>query len=137
MNLVLDCSVAMAWCFEDEASEFTDSLLNELAEGAAKVPSIWALEVANVLAISERKKRTTQAKITQFLQLLGDLPITVDVKTGEKAFTDILTLARAHRLTSYDAAYLELTLREGLPLATLDEGLKRAAVDLGIPSLTG
>lgn len=135
MNFVLDCSIAMAWCFEDEATEFTDSLLERLAEGSAKVPSIWFLEVANVLAISERKGRTNQAKITQFLQLLGDLPISVDAKTGDKAFTDILTLARTHRLTSYDAAYLELALREGLPLATLDEGLIRVAGNLGVATL--
>lgn len=135
MNLVLDCSIAMAWCFEDEATEFTDSLLELLIEGNAKVPVIWHLEVANVLAISERKGRTNQAKITQFLQLLNDLPITIDTKTGEKAFTDVLTLARTNRLTSYDAAYLELALREGLPLATLDEGLKRVALKLGVATL--
>ncbi len=135
MNFVLDCSIAMAWCFEDEATEFTDSLLEELAEGSTKVPSIWFLEVANVLAISERKGRSNQAKISQFLGLLNSLPITVDTKTEEKAFTDILTLARTHKLTSYDAAYLELALREGLPLATLDEGLKRVASKLGVTTL--
>lgn len=135
MNFVLDCSIAMAWCFEDEATEFTDSVLEELAQGSAKVPSIWFLEVANVLAISERRGRTNQAKITQFLRLLGSLPITVDAKTGEKAFTDVLTLARTHKLTSYDAAYLELALREGLALATLDEELKRVASKLGVTIL--
>ncbi|MBR8834372.1 MAG: type II toxin-antitoxin system VapC family toxin [Stigonema ocellatum SAG 48.90 = DSM 106950] len=132
MNFVLDCSIAMAWCFEDEATDFTDSLLESLAQVNAKVPSIWFLEVANVLAISERRGRTNQAKITQFLRLLGSLPIVVDAKTEEKAFTDVLTLARTHKLTSYDAAYLELALREGLPLATLDEGLKRAALNIGV-----
>lgn len=135
MNLVLDCSIAMTWCFEDEVTEFTDSLLELLVEGSAKVPSIWPLEVANVLAISERKGRTNQAKITQFLQLLGDLPIKVDAKTGEKAFTDVLTLSRTNRLTAYDAAYLELALREGLPVATLDEELKRVARKLGVDTL--
>ncbi|MBW4503796.1 MAG: type II toxin-antitoxin system VapC family toxin [Scytonema hyalinum WJT4-NPBG1] len=135
MNFVLDCSIAMAWCFEDEATEFTDSLLEGLAQGSAKVPSIWPLEIANVLAISERRGRTNQAKITQFLRLLGSLPITVDAKTGEKAFTDVLTLARTHKLTSYDAAYLELALREGLALATLDEELKRVANKLGVTIL--
>ncbi len=125
----------MAWCFEDEATEFTDSLLEGLAQGSAKVPSIWPLEIANVLAISERRGRTNQAKITQFLRLLGSLPITVDAKTGEKAFTDVLTLARTHKLTSYDAAYLELALREGLALATVDEQLKRVANKLGVTIL--
>lgn len=135
MNLVLDCSIAMTWCFEDEVTEFTDSLLELLVEGSAKVPSIWPLEVVNVLAISERKGRTNQAKMTQFLQLLGDLPIKVDAKTGEKAFTDVLTLSRTNRLTAYDAAYLELAMREGLPLATLDEELKRVARKLGVDTL--
>lgn len=135
MNFVLDCSIAMAWCFEDEATDFTDSLLESLAQVSVLVPSIWSLEVANVLAISERRGRTNQAKITQFLRLLGNLPIIVDAKTGEKAFTDVLTLARTHKLTSYDAAYLELALREGLPLATLDEGLKRAALNIGVTTL--
>ncbi len=135
MNFVLDCSIAIAWCFEDEATEFTDSVLEGLAQGSAKVPSIWFLEVANVLAISERRGRTNQAKITQFLRLLGSLPITVDAKSGEKAFTDVLTLARTHKLTSYDAAYLELALREGLALATLDEELKRVASKLGVTIL--
>jgi predicted nucleic acid-binding protein len=132
MNFVLDCSIAMAWCFEDEATDFTDSLLESLASQSAKVPSIWPLEIANVLAIGERKGRTNQAKISQFLRLLDALPITIDALTGEKAFTDVLTLARTHKLTSYDAAYLELALREGLPLATLDEGLKRVALNLGV-----
>ncbi|GAA6618803.1 type II toxin-antitoxin system VapC family toxin [Scytonema sp. NUACC26] len=135
MNFVLDCSIAMAWCFEDEATEFTDSLLEELVEGSIKVPSIWFLEVANVLAIGERRGRSNRAQISQFLGLLGNLPIAVDTKTEEKAFTDILTLARTHKLTSYDAAYLELALREGLPLATLDEGLKRVASKLGVTTL--
>lgn len=125
----------MAWCFEDEATDYTDSLLMFLAEGNVRVPSIWPLEVANVLALSERRGRTNQAKITRFLHLLNDLPITIDAKTGEKAFTEILTLARSNRLTAYDAAYLELALREGLPLATLDEELKQAAGNLGVAVL--
>jgi predicted nucleic acid-binding protein len=74
MNFVFDCSIAMAWCFEDKGTELTDSLLERLAQGSAKVPSIWSVEVANVLVISERKGRTTQAKITQFLGLLSKFP---------------------------------------------------------------
>ena len=135
MNFVLDCSITMTWCFEDEATAYTDSLLMLLAEGSVRVPSIWPLEVANVLALSERRGRTNQAKITRFLHLLNDLPIAIDAKTGEKAFTEILTLARSNRLTAYDAAYLELALREGLPLATLDEGLKKVAGNLGVALL--
>ena len=125
----------MAWCFEDEATDFTDSLLERLDSESAIVPSLWPLEVANVLIISERKGRTNQAKITTFLQLLGDLPIIIDPKTESKALTEILSLARANRLTSYDAAYLELALREGWPVATLDKDLLRAAQHLGVPIL--
>ncbi len=122
----------MAWCFEDEATDFTDKLLERLCEESVAVPSLWPLEVANVLTMSERRGRTNQAKITTFLQLLRDLPITIDPKTEEKALTDILALARANGLTSYDAAYLELALRARLPLATLDDELMRAAQHLGV-----
>ena len=135
LSFVIDCSVAMAWCFEDEATDFTDRLLERLGSESAVVPSLWLLEVANVLIISERKGRTNQAKITTFLQLLGDLPITIEPKTESKALTDILSLARANGLTSYDAAYLELALREALSLATLDKNLLRAAQHLGVPIL--
>ena len=135
MSFVIDCSVAMAWCFEDEATDFTDRLLERLDSESVVVPSLWPLEVANVLTISERKGRTNQAKITTFLQLLGDLPIAIDPKTESKALTDILSLARANGLTAYDAAYLELALREGLSLATLDKDLLRVAQHLGVPSL--
>ncbi|MBV9386983.1 MAG: type II toxin-antitoxin system VapC family toxin [Chroococcidiopsidaceae cyanobacterium CP_BM_ER_R8_30] len=132
LSFVIDCSVAMAWCFEDEATDFTDELLERLCEENALVPSLWPIEVANVLTISERRGRTNQAKITTFLQLLRDLPITIDSKTAEKALTDILVLARANGLTSYDAAYLELALRAGLHLATLDNALAQAARHLGV-----
>lgn len=132
MSFVIDCSVAMAWCFEDEATDFTDDLLERLGSEGAAVPSLWFLEVANVLTISERRGRTNQAKITKFLQLLSDLPITIDLKTEEKALTDILSLARTNGLTAYDAAYLELALREGLSLATLDRDLMQVARRLGV-----
>lgn len=122
----------MAWCFEDEATDFTDDLLERLGSEGAAVPSLWFLEVANVLTISERRGRTNQAKITKFLQLLSDLPITIDLKTEEKALTDILSLARTNGLTAYDAAYLELALREGLSLATLDRDLMQVARRLGV-----
>jgi len=132
LSFVIDCSVAMAWCFEDEATDFTDDLLERLGSEGAAVPSLWFLEVANVLTISERRGRTNQAKITKFLQLLSDLPITIDLKTEEKALTDILSLARTNGLTAYDAAYLELALREGLSLATLDRDLMQVARRLGV-----
>lgn len=95
-------------------------------------PPIWPLEVANVLVLSERKRRLTTAESARFIAVLTALPITVDDQTSHRAFNEVLALARAHRLTAYDAAYLELASREGLPIATLDNGLRKAARRLGI-----
>ncbi len=129
---VIDCSVAMGWCFEDEANEYADAVLEGLNDGEAIVPSIWPLEVVNVLAVAERKGRTDSAKTGRFLASLGHLPIRVDDQTSAKAFSDILSLARAHRLSSYDAAYLELAMREGLDLATQAQALRQAALAAGV-----
>jgi predicted nucleic acid-binding protein len=130
---VLDCSVAVAWFFEDEASAYAQAVEDSLASSAAVVPSLWRLEVANALLMGERRERTTEAKVTQFLTLLNSLPITVDDEAPGRAWSDVLHLAREHNLTAYDAAYLELALRRGLPLATLDERLKAAAEVAGVP----
>lgn len=129
---VLDSSVTMAWCFEDETSDYADAALSSLAVDEAVVPSIWPLEVVNVLTIAERKGRTDRTGVGRFVTALSHLPIKVDDQTTAKAFSDILSLARTHQLTSYDAAYLELAIREGLELATLDEPLRRAAVAAGV-----
>ena len=131
-RLVLDCSVTMGWCFEDEANEYTESVLAGLSDGGAAVPSIWLLEVANVLAIAERKGRTNSAKVARFLEILSGLPIVVDEQTSIRAFSQILSLARTQQLTSYDAAYLDLAMREGLPLATQDSVLQKAATKAGV-----
>jgi predicted nucleic acid-binding protein len=131
-RFVLDCSVTMAWCFEDEADPHTDAVLASLATQEAIVPNLWPLEVANVLAICERKGRITSAEIAQFLQMLGNLPIIVDSETARRAFGEVLSLARTEQLSAYDAAYLELALREGCPLATLDATLAASADKLGV-----
>jgi predicted nucleic acid-binding protein len=131
-RFVLDASVTLAWCFEDEASPYAEAVLEKLAPGAAVVPSIWPLEVANALLVAERRKRLTRAKVTRFLQVLRSLPIVVDSEGGARALDTVLDLARAHGLSVYDAGYLELALRDGLPLATLDERLKRAARQAGV-----
>jgi len=134
-RLTLDCSMTMAWCFEDEGHPRADAVLASLATQAAVVPSLWPLEVANVLAVCERRGRINAADIARFLQWLERLPISIDVEGAERAFRDVLSLARNERLSAYDAAYLELALREGGPLATLDAALAASAVKLGITVL--
>ncbi|MBT3534462.1 MAG: type II toxin-antitoxin system VapC family toxin [Rhodospirillaceae bacterium] len=124
---VLDCSIAAAWLFEDEARPETDNLLEILASDGALVPNLWHLEVGNVLVQAEKRGRITAAQISTRLELLSSLPIDTDTETGPRAFREILTLARAQTLTTYDAAYLELAIRRGIPLATQDKALVRAA----------
>ncbi|MEK6777078.1 MAG: type II toxin-antitoxin system VapC family toxin [bacterium] len=131
-RFVLDCSVTMAWCFEDEADKYSEAVLDQLAEGECVVPCLWSLEVANVLVVGERNKRLTKAQSSRFVELLSDLPIHVDKNTSERALTGILPIAREHSLSSYDAAYLELSMREGLPMATQDQRLKKAAIKCGV-----
>lgn len=132
-GFVLDCSVTMAWCFDDEGTPYTDSVQDQLQSVRAVVPTIWPLEVANAALVGERRGRLDEARSSRFLTLLGGLPIRVDDATSGKAFGDIPHLARAHGLSSYDAAYLELAIRLGLPLACLDGKLKAAAQAAGVP----
>ncbi|MFO0790484.1 MAG: type II toxin-antitoxin system VapC family toxin [Pirellulales bacterium] len=134
-TFVIDCSVTMAWCFEDEATPRTDSLLDRLAEEAALVPTLWFLEVANVLTVAERRKRVTPANSDRFLSLLTSLPIESDGESSSRACTELVSLSRTHGITSYDAAYLDVALRHRLPLASLDVGLRRCAKSLGIKLL--
>jgi predicted nucleic acid-binding protein len=131
-TVVLDSSVTLAWHFEDEGNVYADAVQTAFLSGAAIVPSLWHLEVANALLVGERRKRTTEAKISQFIGLLSALPIRLDEETVPRAWQDTLHLARAHAISVYDAAYLELSLRLGLPLASLDRPLKNAAAAVGI-----
>ena len=135
-RFVIDCSITMAWFFEDEADAYADAVQAALLSANAVVPSLWPLEVANALVVGERRKRTTEAKVTTFLTLLKSLPITLDDETALRAWQDSLCLARAHNLSAYDASYLELALRRGLDLATLDERLKAAAQAVGVAVYT-
>lgn len=132
-RLVLDCSVTMAWCFEDETCDYADLVLDSLRDGEAWVPAIWPLEVSNVLVVAERRARLTQAEATRFLQLVGRLPLHQDVLTTARAFSEVMATARLYDLSCYDAAYLELALRRGVALATLDNRLKAAAASAGVP----
>jgi predicted nucleic acid-binding protein len=133
--VVVDASVALAWCFEDEASPATDAVLDQVKRQGAIVPSLWHLELGNVLLLAERRGRTIQGGIVARLALMAQLPITVDAETTGRAWREILALARAERLTTYDASYLEVAVRRGLPLATRDEALLGAAKRIGVPVL--
>ena len=132
---VLDCSITVAWLFEDESTPQTDKLLDRLKNSGALVPALWRLELGNVLARAERFKRITAAQIADSLDLLDRSPIVTDTETDSRAFREILALARGEDLTTYDAAYLELAVRRRLPLATLDRELIRAAHRIQVGTL--
>ncbi|KEF40920.1 MAG: hypothetical protein ER33_14320 [Cyanobium sp. CACIAM 14] len=132
---VLDVSVACAWCFSNEASANAWGLLQSLTTAAAHVPGLWLWELGNVLIQAERRQRITHAAMRTFLGLLDTLPIEVDPASPATAWHDTLSLARSHQLTTYDAAYLELALRRGLPLASRDRALLAAAAAEGVPLL--
>jgi predicted nucleic acid-binding protein len=122
----------MGWCFGDQADAFTFSVLDRIRNTEASVPSVWPLEVANGLLVGERRNKLTKADTSKFLELLNELPIAVDEESPRRALGPILTLAREQALSSYDAAYLELAMRQGLGLATRDKAMKRAAFNLGV-----
>ncbi len=130
MPFVVDASVTLAWCFEDEASPQTEAILDLLSDDTAVVPSLWELEVSNVLLIGERRGRLTESQTARFVALLGQLPILVDSVSIDMAA--VLAVGRHHCLTSYDSAYLVLAEREGVPLATLDTKLRNAARAVGV-----
>jgi predicted nucleic acid-binding protein len=135
-RFVLDASVAVAWCFDDEATKFTEGVLDLLSSGGeALVPSIWPLEVANALLAGERRQRIALAKVTALLFKIGGLPISVRPTDAKQSFEQILPMARHQGLAQYDAAYLELAVREGVALATLDGELMRAAQATGVELL--
>lgn len=128
MAFVLDSSVTIAWCFEDEEDEYAVTVGARLENEEAVAPMIWPYEVSNVLLFAEKHGRIAAAAGAEFLDLLASQPITVDPTPPGTA---LIVLARQYGLTAYDAAYLELALRKGLPLATLDARLRQAATDAG------
>ena len=134
-GLALDCSIAVTWCFEDEASPETDALLERVRDEGALVPVLWHLEIGNLLLQAERRGRMASADAGLRLQLLGALPIATDDETSARAWREVLALAREQGLTTYDAAYLELATRRGLPLATKDRVLRDAARRVGVQLL--
>jgi len=135
IELVLDASVALAWCFDNEATEAADHVLERVAHDTAAVPAIWHVEVANVLALAERRRRITRARSAEFIALIEELEIIVDEETPLRAFARTLDLAREERLTAYDASYLELAMRLGRPLASKDRDLCDAAERVGVTAI--
>jgi predicted nucleic acid-binding protein len=131
--VVIDSSAALSWCFEDEASPRSDALFEQVRDQGAVVPGLWHLEVANVLLQAEKRGRITMADVTMRLDLIAELPIMTDNETTARAWREIMALARAQGLTTYDAAYLELAIRRGMPLVTKDEALIAAAERIGVP----
>jgi predicted nucleic acid-binding protein len=135
MRFVLDTSVALLWLVpgtNPAGVDYAETTLVALKNAQAVVPSLWALDVANVVATLEAKTIVTEADSQRYVALLGQLNIVTDPATASHALGDTLNLARRYRLSAYDAAYLELALRTGLPLATLDAGLAKAAATAGV-----
>lgn len=131
-TFVVDCSVAMTWLFKDEVTRQTADLLSRLDTESALVPGLWFLELANVMALAERKGRIKPDESAQFNAQLSKLDLEIDADAPARAFEHLLPLSRAHQLTCYDAVYLDLALRRQLPLATLDEPLRKAAKKLRV-----
>jgi predicted nucleic acid-binding protein len=129
MSLVLDSSVTLARALSDETTPAVERVFDLVSEGGAWVPGLWRLEVANALEMGVRRRRHHADFRNSTLHDLSLLPIQVDPESDRQAWSATLNLAERHRLTLYDAAYLELALRRGLPLATLDKELRAAARD--------
>lgn len=128
MKFVLDCSTTMAWCFEDETNTYTEMVLGSLLKGyEARVPPLWKLEVTNVLLMAIKKNRINSLIAHNFKNTLTQLPIKIDDDANNRIFDTVYELGKELNLTAYDAAYLELALRESIPIATQDTALIRAA----------
>jgi predicted nucleic acid-binding protein len=135
VSFVLDNSVALAWCFEDEQSPPIMALLDRVVATGAMAPLLWPLEALNGLLVAERRRRLDATKRAKLTGLLRALPITLDEETAEKSWEDTLRLAERFTLSVYDATYLELAQRRCLPLASMDRALRNAAAALGVEVL--
>ena len=132
-QFVLDNSVVMAWCFEDEEKGYAEAVLDSLEAGEAVVPAVWPLEVGNALLVAERKNRLGKADVIRFLALVSTLAIMVEQESPERMLKEIIALARDRHLSTYDASYLDLAMRLGLPLATQESSLLDAAKECRAP----
>jgi predicted nucleic acid-binding protein len=136
VSLVLDASVTLAWFIDGEETEATERVLDTVSQAGAVVPALWRIEVANALLMAGRRGRLTPAGRAEVIAMLGAFPVTVDAAGDLEAWSACLALADQHRLTLYDATYLELATRRRLPLATLGQKLRRAAEAEGLAVLT-
>lgn len=132
MTFVLDCSVTIAWCFKDEENAYSDQVLELLNKSEALVPDLWLLEICNVLVLAEKHGKIKIADSTRFMELLLNLPVKIEEALNFNQASSILNISRQYHLTSYDATYLELALRKGIPLATQDHALRRASQKSGV-----
>jgi predicted nucleic acid-binding protein len=133
MLFVLDCSVAISWCLHDEDNAYANAIYNIISkENQAIVPAFFWLEISNVLWVAEKRNRNTREQTDSAIAMLQALPIIVDSMAVTETITTTLNLAREYNLAAYDAAYLELAIREELLLVTVDERLANAARHLGI-----
>jgi predicted nucleic acid-binding protein len=132
---VVDNSIVMSWCFKDEANSYADAVLERLTRSKVFVPAIWPLEVVNILLVAERKKRLKPSASAHFLTLLSQLPIEVESNRLPTEMPNLLALGRNLDLSSYDLSYLDLAMRSGCPLATLDKKLIEAAETVGVLKL--
>ncbi len=136
-EVVIDASVALAWCFPDEASEYADGVLVALEGQAMLVPAVWGLEIANAILAGERSNRLRPPEIRRFTTLLESLSTVQDVQPAGDHVSNVLPLAREYGLSARDAAYLELSIRHAAPLATLDGKLRKAAQKAGVRIFAG
>jgi predicted nucleic acid-binding protein len=134
-SFVVDNSVVISWCFKDETNKYGDAVLDRLTKSTAIVPPIWPLEVVNVLLVAERRNRLKQVDSVRFITLLSQLPIVVEHERPGEKMKDLLALVKANHLSSYDAAYLDLSMKKDCPIATLDKKLIEAAKKVNVTIL--
>lgn len=132
MTLVLDASMTLSWCFEDERTPASLAVLEQVSESHAWTPSLWRYEVANGLAMAQRRKRIDETYREHIFAKFSALDIRRDDDADLRLWNETVSLANTHRLSVYDAAYLELATRRRLPLATMDSDLAKAAMKEGV-----
>ena len=131
LPIVIDTSLTMAWCYDDEKTERSEALRERVGRSGAVVPAQWPIEVQNSLRVGERRGRVSPAEVQTFIAVIRAAPVEVDVRSLS-TFGDLLLLSRQHSVSPYDAAYIELALRRGLALATRDANMARGARALGV-----
>ncbi len=135
-RFVVDASVALCWYFPKQKTVYTEAVFDLLARGdEALAPALWPFEMVNALVIAARQKAITLLQLETFIADLKDLPVSIDLGGVGRSYSSIVRLSRQHQLSSYDAAYLDLALVEGVSIATLDKNLQAAASSAGVELL--